>query len=49
MAHERFDWLCIDAQHGLLDYPDAVHMLTAISTTDTIPFVRVPWNDPERS
>ena len=46
MAHEGFDWLCIDAQHGLLDYPDAVHMLTAISTTDAIPLVRVPWNDP---
>ena len=46
MANQGFDWLCIDAQHGLLDYTDAVHMLQAISTTDTIPFVRVPWNDP---
>ena len=46
MAHQDFDWLCIDMQHGLIDYADAVAMLTAISTTDTIPFVRVPWNDP---
>ncbi len=46
MAHAGFDWLCIDTQHGLIDYPDAVHMLQAISTTHTIPFVRVPWNDP---
>ena len=46
MAHQDFDWLCIDMQHGLIDYADAVHMLQAISTTDTIPFVRVPWNDP---
>ncbi|MER3421595.1 MAG: 2,4-dihydroxyhept-2-ene-1,7-dioic acid aldolase [Chloroflexota bacterium] len=46
MAHQGFDWLCIDMQHGMIDYPDAVQMLTAISTTDTIPFVRVPWNDP---
>ena len=46
MAHQDFDWLCIDMQHGLIDYPDAVHMMQAISTTDTIPFVRVPWNDP---
>jgi len=46
MAHQGFDWLCIDMQHGMIDYPDAVQMLTAISTTNTIPFVRVPWNDP---
>ncbi|MEE8421535.1 MAG: aldolase/citrate lyase family protein [Dehalococcoidia bacterium] len=46
MAHQDFDWLCIDTQHGLIEYPDAVNMLIAISTTETIPFVRVPWNDP---
>ena len=46
MAHAGFDWLCIDMQHGLIDYTDVVHMLTAISTTDTVPLVRVPWNDP---
>jgi 4-hydroxy-2-oxoheptanedioate aldolase len=46
MAHQGFDWLCVDMQHGVIDYPDCVAMMTAISTTDTIPFVRVPWNDP---
>ncbi len=46
MAHQGFDWLCIDIQHGAIDYSDAMHMLQAISTTDTVPFVRVPWNDP---
>ena len=46
MAHAGFDWLCIDMQHGLIDYRDAVEMMRAISTTNTIPFVRVPWNDP---
>ncbi|MFN8559036.1 MAG: aldolase/citrate lyase family protein [Dehalococcoidia bacterium] len=46
MAHQGFDWLCVDMQHGQIDYPDAVRMFTAISTTATIPFVRVPWNDP---
>ena len=46
MAHAGFDWLCIDMQHGLIDYTDVVHMLTAISTTETVPLVRVPWNDP---
>jgi len=46
MAQQGFDWLTVDMQHGLIDYGDAVHMLTAISTTDVTPFVRVPWNDP---
>ncbi len=46
MAHQGFDWLCVDMQHGVIDYKDAVAMFTAISTTNTIPFVRVPWNDP---
>lgn len=46
MAHAGFDWLCLDTQHGLLDYNDVKRMLPAISTTDTIPFVRVPWNEP---
>lgn len=46
MAHQGFDWLCIDMQHGVVDYQVAVTMLQAISTTDTIPFVRAPWNEP---
>jgi len=46
MAHQSFDWLCVDLQHGIIDYQVAVTMLQAISTTDTTPIVRVPWNDP---
>lgn len=46
MAHAGFDWVCLDMQHGLLDYNDVRRMLPAISTTDTIPLVRVPWNEP---
>jgi 4-hydroxy-2-oxoheptanedioate aldolase len=46
MAHQGWDALTIDLQHGATDYTDAVPMLQAISTTDTAPFVRVPWNDP---
>jgi 4-hydroxy-2-oxoheptanedioate aldolase len=45
MAHAGFDWLCIDLQHGLLDYRDLLHMLPAISTTETTPLVRVAGND----
>ena len=46
MAHQGFDWLCVDTQHGAIDYASALPMLQAISTTDTMPFVRVPWNEP---
>jgi 4-hydroxy-2-oxoheptanedioate aldolase len=46
MAHQGFDWLCVDMQHGLIEYKDSVTMMQAISTTETVPIVRVPWNDP---
>jgi 4-hydroxy-2-oxoheptanedioate aldolase len=46
MAHQGYDWICIDTQHGAMEFTDAFPMLQAISTTETIPFVRVGWNDP---
>ena len=46
MAHQGFDWLCVDMQHGVIDYQAAITMLQTISATPTIPFVRVPWNEP---
>jgi 4-hydroxy-2-oxoheptanedioate aldolase len=30
-AHAGFDWVCIDTQHGLIDYQNSVEMLRAIS------------------
>ena len=48
LANAGFDWLCIDLQHGLLDYRDLLHMLPAISTTGTTPLVRVSGNDPKQ-
>ncbi len=46
MAHAGFDWLCVDMQHGLIDYSQMVHMLQGMSSTDAVPLVRVPWNEP---
>ena len=46
MAQSGWDSLCVDLQHGAIDYQTAVAMLQAISTTETVPLVRVPWNDP---
>jgi 4-hydroxy-2-oxoheptanedioate aldolase len=45
MAHAGWDSLTLDMQHGLIDYAQAVQMLMAISTTGTVPLVRVPWLD----
>jgi 4-hydroxy-2-oxoheptanedioate aldolase len=46
MARQGFDALCVDMQHGLTDLSGLCPMLQAISQTDTVPVVRVPWNDP---
>ena len=46
MAHQGWDTLTIDLQHGVIDYPAMVTMLQAISTTPTVPIVRVPWLEP---
>jgi 4-hydroxy-2-oxoheptanedioate aldolase len=48
MAHQGFDSLTVDMQHGVVDYQVAVTMLQAVSTTGVIPLARVPWNDPGR-
>jgi len=46
MAHQGFDSITVDLQHGAVDYQAAVGMLQAISTTAAVPMVRVPWNEP---
>jgi 4-hydroxy-2-oxoheptanedioate aldolase len=46
MAHQGWDSLTIDLQHGIVDYLSTVSMLQAISTTDVTPLVRVAWLDP---
>ena len=47
MAHQGWDSLTIDLQHGVVDYQAMIAMLQAISTTDTVPVVRVPWLAPD--
>ena len=46
MAHQGWDSLTIDMQHGLVDYSNALEMIQAISTTDVTPLARVNWNEP---
>lgn len=38
------DYVCIDQQHGLVDYTDMVHMLRAIEGRGTVALTRVPAN-----
>ncbi len=45
MAHVGFDWLVINTEHEAIDVKTMQTMLQAISTTETIPMVRVVWND----
>jgi len=46
MAHQGFDSVTVDMQHGIVDYQTMVTMLQAISTTEVVPMVRVPWREP---
>ena len=46
MAHQGWDSLTIDMQHGLVDYSNALPMLQTMSATDVTPLARVNWNEP---
>ena len=46
MSNMGWDTITIDMQHGQNDYNSSISMLQAISNSNVIPFVRVPWNEP---
>jgi 4-hydroxy-2-oxoheptanedioate aldolase len=46
LAGLGFDWVCVDLQHGLIDYQDLTTLLPAVSASRAVPLVRVPWNEP---
>ncbi len=46
MAAQGFDTVTVDMQHGVIDYPQCVSMLQAMTAYDVTPIVRVPWLDP---
>ena len=46
MAHEGWDSLTVDMQHGLIDYTNALPMMQTISATEVTPLARVNWNEP---
>jgi 4-hydroxy-2-oxoheptanedioate aldolase len=46
IAHQGWDSVTIDMQHGLADHAEMCAMLQAVSATEAVPIVRVPWNEP---
>ncbi|MEE2675226.1 MAG: aldolase/citrate lyase family protein [Myxococcota bacterium] len=44
-AHAGFDYVCIDLQHGMIDYPVATEMILAAHAGGSVPIARVPSND----
>ncbi|HEX4296972.1 MAG TPA: aldolase/citrate lyase family protein [Devosia sp.] len=46
VARQGFDAVTVDLQHGMIDVATAIPMLQAISTTDAVPMLRVPGNEP---
>lgn len=46
MARGGFDWLCIDCQHGLIDYREMLGMVQVAEAAGRPALVRVSWNHP---
>ena len=46
MSKMGWDTITIDMQHGQNDYNLSISMLQSIVNSNSIPFVRVPWNEP---
>lgn len=46
MAHQGWDSITVDMQHGMMGMETAIQMLQAVSTTDVAPMARVNWNSP---
>ena len=45
-ARQPVDYVCVDTQHGVVDYLAATSMIQAIELAGGTPIVRVPWNEP---
>ena len=44
-AAQPVDYICVDTQHGVIDYQTSVSMIQAIELAGGTPIVRVPWNE----
>lgn len=46
LARSEVEYVCVDVQHGLVDYQAAVSMIPSILLGGSCPIARVPWNEP---
>lgn len=46
VARTDFDYVCVDTQHGQIDFSSLPSMLQAVNLGSATPVVRVPWNEP---
>lgn len=45
IAGAGYDWVVVDWEHSAFSPETLVHMLMAFNGSDTVPLIRVPWND----
>lgn len=45
LSRVGLDWLLFDMEHGPLEVSDIQRLLPATNGTETVPLVRIPWND----
>lgn len=47
LAQAGFDWIALDMEHGVMDWPQALGLMQAIDGNGCTPFCRLPLNEPE--
>lgn len=45
MAGVGFDWIMIDTEHSPFNLETLAYILMAFKESDTVPMIRMPWND----
>src|SRR5262245_11137354 len=45
-GRQPVDYVCVDTQHGVIDYQTSASMIQAVELSGGTPLVRVPWNEP---
>ena len=46
LARTGFDWVCVDMEHGAIDFERMTDIFRAIDGFDCVPVIRLPLNDP---
>jgi 4-hydroxy-2-oxoheptanedioate aldolase len=46
MSHLGFDWIAVDQEHSPVGMETIQHIFVALSTSETVPMIRVSANDP---